>query len=91
MNLLLSGDQRVGGPLTFTPDSKTLVTGGNEGPTLWNVDFESWPHHACRIANRNFRCVEWAKFIQDEPYRPTCENLPINTCEGSLTNKVTLE
>jgi WD40 repeat protein len=91
ISLLLSHNQRVAGPLTFTPDSKTLVTGGSAGPTLWNVDFDSWPHHACRIANRNFRCAEWTKFIQDEPYRPTCENLPFDQCEDRLTSKVILE
>jgi WD40 repeat protein len=87
VSLRLSHDQRTGGDLTFSPDGKTLASGA----TLWNVNFDSWPAHACRIANRNLTCTEWTQFMKDEPYRPTCEYLPFETCDGALTGMVTLE
>ena len=91
MSILLSHDQRYARPLTFSPDGKTLATGGNGGPRLWNLDFDSWPNQACRIANRNLTCAEWTQFIKDEEYRPTCKNLPLDQCEARLTSKVGLE
>jgi WD40 repeat protein len=89
MSMLPPHDQRSVNVLTFSPDGKTLATSGSVGPLLWNVDFDSWPRHACRIANRNLTCAEWTQFMKDEPYRPTCENLPSDQCEARLPSKGT--
>jgi WD40 repeat protein len=87
LSLRLSHEQRSAGDLTFSPDGKTLASGS----TLWNVDFVSWPAHACRLANRNLTCTEWAQFMKAEPYRPSCEYLPFEICDGGFTGLVTLE
>jgi hypothetical protein len=54
-----------------------LASGGNDGTViLWDVDIESWEERACRIANRNLTLLEWAQYLEDEPYRKTCPNVP---------------
>jgi hypothetical protein len=72
MSILLPHDERYARPLTFSPVGKILAMGGNGGPVLWHLDFDAWPNHACRIANRNPTCADWARFIKDEPYRLIC-------------------
>lgn len=60
---------------SFSPDEKILAGTYGKRVVLWNVDFDSWVDHACRIANRNLTAQEWSHFLPDEPYRQTCNNL----------------
>ena len=45
--------------------------------TLW----DSWRDKACQRANRNLTQEEWQRFFSQEPYRPTCPNLPAATAQ----------
>lgn len=88
-NVLLLGDLTVNPPRSiqlssneafvkayaFSPDEKTLLGTYGKEVVFWNVDFDSWVDHACRIANRNFTQREWSHFLPDEPYRLTCKSL----------------
>ncbi len=64
--------------LAFSRDGKTLASGsgGNNSVTLWDVNFDSLIERACRIANRNLTDDEWKRFLDNEPYRKSCPNLP---------------
>jgi WD40 repeat protein len=63
--------------IALTPDGKTLVAGrSGRAINLWDISYEAWIARACRIANRNFRPDEWAKFMPDRQYQRTCPNLP---------------
>ena len=62
--------------IAFSPDGKTLASGGGNNTVLWDVEPASWAERACRISNRNLTEEEWRQYLGDEPYRKTCPNLP---------------
>src|SRR5262249_26885454 len=64
--------------VAFSPDGKTLASGGSEHPVLlWRIDIEDWPKHACSFATRNLTRDEWRTYIGDWlPYQPACKDLP---------------
>ena len=65
--------------LAFSSDGKTLISGDSNGTLLqWSIDIDSWRTRACRIANRNLSRAEWQQHVQDESYKKTCPNLPID-------------
>lgn len=72
-SIQLSSNEAFVKASAFSPDEKTLVGTYGKQVVLWNVDFDSWMAHACRIANRNLTQREWSHFLHDEPYRLTCK------------------
>ena len=57
----------------FSPDGRFVMGNGLANTmTRWDVDPETWEAAACHAAGRNLTRVEWAEYLDDEPYRPTC-------------------
>lgn len=44
--------------------------------TSWSIDPLDWVGLACKAIGRNLTASEWKQFLQNEPYRKTCENNP---------------
>ena len=58
----------------FAPGGRTMVLPGRHGTTLWNLDVEEWPSHACTIAGRQLTRGEWKRYFSSSgPYRATCD------------------
>jgi WD40 repeat protein len=77
LGLPLTGQTEGIRSLSFSADGKTLASASpDRSVMLWDTDLESWQARACRRANRNLTRLEWQQFFGDEPYRPTCPDLP---------------
>jgi WD40 repeat protein/DNA-binding SARP family transcriptional activator len=64
--------------LAFSPDGHTLASSNNVGVImLRDVAVKSWRAQACRKANRNLTEAEWGKFLGQQPYQPTCPDIPV--------------
>lgn len=69
-----TGHRDVAWVLSFSPDGKTLASGGRDGSIIiWDIDLESWITRACDIANRNFTLAEWQLYLGKEEYHETCK------------------
>ncbi|MDI6101640.1 TIR domain-containing protein [Actinoplanes sp. NEAU-A12] len=63
--------------LAFGPDGHTLAAGGSRSVTLWDYsvpqNLRADPaEHACAITGRGLTVEEWARYVPELPYRPTC-------------------
>jgi WD40 repeat protein len=57
----------------FTPDGKSVVVVYETGVGLvWDVDPEGWKARACAVAGRSLTREEWAEFLPDRAYDPSC-------------------
>lgn len=57
----------------FTPDGKTLIGLYDSGDGFeMSLDRAQWAATACAIAGRPMSRSEWASYIPDRPYRPSC-------------------
>jgi len=74
--------QQVGGPLSaassnastvaFSPDGRTLATGGGE-TIFWDVGFPADPQEIlCQIAGGTLSRQQWDTYAPAEPYRNVC-------------------
>lgn len=62
-----------GNRAAFMPDGKSVVVGYETGDALvWDVDVERWKARACAIAGRSLTKQEWAEFLPDRAYEPSC-------------------
>jgi hypothetical protein len=59
--------------VAFTPDGQRLLSDGTDQlPTVWDVGLEALVARICHIANRNLTHDEWAQYVGEQPYHPTC-------------------
>ncbi len=68
--------------VTFNLDGSRLVSAGSE-ILVWDLSVEGWRTRAGKIAGRNFTEEEWARYLPDEPYRPTFRRGQLTDARGS--------
>jgi WD40 repeat protein len=65
--------------LAFSPDSSWVYVIDNDNVLYYfPTSIETLKERACQAAGRNFIINEWERFFPGEPYRKTCENLPVH-------------
>jgi WD40 repeat protein len=65
--------------VSFSPDGKFLATASADGAArLWHWQPMDLIAQACGFLTRNFSWEEWRQYFENEPYRKTCENLPVH-------------
>ena len=57
-------------------ESRILTASGDGTARQWYAQMDDLLDAACRHVVRNLTLEEWQRFIGDEPYRPTCRELP---------------
>jgi hypothetical protein len=63
----------------LAPDGRTLITVGEGGETIWNLDTSSWVRPACTIAGRNLSPKERRRFEQPGTRHAVCSTSPSHT------------
>jgi WD40 repeat protein len=63
--------------VAFSPDGELLpIASYDHTARLWGWRPENLIAETCRRLPRNLTSEEWRKYLGDEPFRPTCPNLP---------------
>jgi tetratricopeptide (TPR) repeat protein len=62
---------------TFDSEGGHIALANSDGLVrLWSWRVEELAQAACALTWRNLTFREWEKWLEDEPYRVTCKNLP---------------
>jgi WD40 repeat protein len=71
--------------IAFNKDGKYLVSAStgnrwdkNVGIRIWRWNPDDLLQETCDRLERNFTYDEWRQYLGDEPYRKTCQNLPLH-------------
>jgi WD40 repeat protein len=59
------------------PDSRLIAIAGEGGVQLLNWRSQDLIDNACAHLSRNLSHSEWWEYLGEEPYTPTCPNLPV--------------
>lgn len=63
--------------MAISPDERYLATASNDSMNrLWYLKPADLIAEACRRLTRNLTREEWRQYVGDEPYSPTCPDLP---------------
>ena len=57
------------------PDDEVVVLDGQHPGLRYPLDVGLWLARACEVAGRDLTRAEWARYVPEEPYRPTCSDL----------------
>ncbi|HSF80281.1 MAG TPA: hypothetical protein VLA49_03550, partial [Anaerolineales bacterium] len=64
--------------VAFSPDGELAISGSADGSArVWYWRIEDLINEICRRLSRNLTEEEGQQYLGDEPYRPTCPNLPV--------------
>ena len=64
--------------VTFSPDGRYLFTAGEDNVYILPLDTEDFFNKVCARLSRNLTREEWIRYLgPEEPYHPTCPNLPV--------------
>jgi WD40 repeat protein len=73
----LSGHTDAVNQAAWSGDDGRILTASSDGPVRqWYARMGDLLEAACQRALRNMTPEEWQEFMKDEPYRPTCPELP---------------
>jgi WD40 repeat protein len=73
----LSGHTDEVNQAVWSGDDGRILTASSDGTVRqWFARMEDLLETACQRAPRNMTREEWREFMKDEPYRPTCPELP---------------
>ena len=73
----LSGHTQTINRAIWDADETRILTASGDGTARqWYVRMEGLLAAACQQTLRNMTTEEWQQFVGDEPYQPTCPNLP---------------
>lgn len=78
-NNTLSGHSARVSSVAFSPDGQTLASGSSDNTIRLEATTLGLMALGCQAVRHNLTWAEWQQYIgSDEPYRPTCPNLPIH-------------
>ena len=69
---LVGGNEGWVMALAYAADGEHLLAASTTRVTRWDAGLTSWRENACTLAGRDLSSEEWARYLPDLPYEPTC-------------------